>query len=82
MNQSWPPPKKRPSTDDEIKEAILSTYRRSDRPILIGEVAIECCIQLERAEGILDAMVIEGTLRMATTEELWRYGIRYGYVPV
>lgn len=66
----------------EIRKLALECFQRHwDRPVLIGEVClwIGRTFGLRDTEEILDEMVLQGILRLATREELRRHGVRHGY---
>jgi len=64
------------------RESLLHFLRREpDRIVLVGPISLRLRggYGLSRTEALLDSLVEEGVLRMATTQELGRLGLHHGY---
>ena len=66
--------------DDRIRERAQEFIARSPQKLfLIGHVATWAGFRLDTTERVLDEMVAEGLLRLASKEELRELGFRHGY---
>lgn len=67
---------------EESRKRVLERLRKSDRPTLIGQVAIEMGWSLSEAEQALQELVNAGLARPVTDAELRTYDILNGFLPV
>lgn len=65
-----------------ICEKIDDLYRRSDRPVLVGQASIATGLSLKDAESRLEDLVADGLLRRATPAECHEFDLCQGYVPI
>ena len=73
---------KKKRTPEETKAIIMGRVRQRDRPLFIGQVALDLDCSLSEAECAVLALVHEGLLRQTTAVENYTLGIRSGYLPV
>ena len=66
----------------EFCESALEVVRRSNRPTLIGHVALALNCSLSEAEDVLLALLDKGRIRVVTPAEMNKYDVREGFLPV
>lgn len=69
---------------DDAKKAVLGMASVSQRPLLVGVVAVRLGVQwsLDETEDLFAELVDEGQLRVLSGEEQLQYGLQEGFVLV
>lgn len=73
----------RTTTYGEAKQETLRTFFHKHslhRVVMAGPVATHLRCGLLEAEGLLERMVSDGTLRYADAQEMFHAGVTFGYV--
>lgn len=80
--RSTPPPSTRKLSKEAAKQAILGMAVVSQRPLLIGVVAVRLGVSwsLDETEAVFAELVSEGQLRSLSAREQAVYGLQEGYV--
>lgn len=64
----------------KLRTRTLAFMRRRERPILLGEIALESHLNLRQTREMLDGMVASGVIRELTSDECKAYPNLYeGY---
>lgn len=82
--RSTPPPANRKLSKEDAKKAVLGMAAVSQRPLLVGVVAVRLGVQwsLDETEGLFAELVSDRELRGLSREEQTRFGLQEGYVLV
>jgi len=81
--ESVPPPK-RHLAKEEAKSEILSLFKKSSRPLIIGAASMHLGYYwtLEKTERLFEELIEDGKMRALTQKECEQYDLTQAYVLV